>query len=93
REFKGRKMSTVLEVTEYVENEKVRLVSDTQGTVWDSVFRVEDLEGGTELTLEMKAKPYKFFARIMNLFLKGFMKKALAKDMDAVKQYCENQSL
>ncbi|MDX1642399.1 MAG: SRPBCC family protein [Balneolaceae bacterium] len=93
REFRGREMSTVLEVTEYEENEKIRLISDAQGTVWDSTFIVEDLEGSTELTLVMKAKPYKFFARIMNLFMKGFMKKALAKDMDAVKNYCEKRSL
>lgn len=89
REFKGRNMSTILEVTEFEEDERIRLVSDTQGTVWDSVFTLEDLEGGTELTLEMHAKPYKLSARFTNLFIKGFVKKALAKDMDAVKDYCE----
>lgn len=93
REFKGREVTTELEVTEYEEDEYVRIVSDTQGTVWDSVFTVSDLEGGTELTLEMNAKPYKFLARIMNLFMKRFIKKALKRDMDAVKKYCEKRSL
>lgn len=89
REFKGKKMSTILEVTEFEEDERIRIVSDTQGTVWDSVFMLTDLDGGTELTLEMHAKPYKLSARFTNSFIKGFMKKALAKDMDAVKNYCE----
>lgn len=89
REFKGKKMSAILEVTEFEEDERIRMVSDTQGTVWDSVFTVTDLDGGTELTLEMHAKPYKLSARFVNLSIKGFMKKAVAKDMDAVKSYCE----
>ena len=35
-----RKASTELEVTEYVPNERVRLVSDQGGTIWDTVFTV-----------------------------------------------------
>lgn len=91
RDFKGRKVSTELEVTEYVKDEKVRIVSDSQGTVWDSVFFVENLNGECKLTLEMIAKPYKISARLMNLFLKRFIKKAISKDMDSVKTYCEQQ--
>ena len=30
----GREASTILEVTEYVENERVRIVSDEGGTIW-----------------------------------------------------------
>lgn len=89
REFNGRKMATVLEVTEFEEDERIRLVTNTEGTVWDSVFTLTDLDGDTELTLEMHAKPYKLSARFSNFFIKGVMKKALAKDMDAVKNYCE----
>lgn len=89
RDFKGREVSTELEVTEYVKDAKVRIVSDSQGTVWDSVFIVQSREGKSELTLEMVAKPYTISARLMNLFLKRFIKKALSKDMDSVKEYCE----
>ncbi len=85
-----RKASTVLEVTEYVENELVRLVSDAGGTIWDSAFIVEPDGVHTLLTLRMDAKPYKFLQKIMvPLIMKGFMTKALAADMDAVKEYCE----
>lgn len=90
RDMNGREASTILEVTELVENAHIRLVSDTMGTVWDSVFTVERREGGTELTLIMDARAYKFLPKIINPLMKGFMKKALEKDMIAVKKYCES---
>ena len=90
RDMNGREVSTELEVTELVENAHIRLVSDTMGTVWDSVFTVERREKGTELTLIMDAKAYKLLPKIINPFMKGFMKKALEKDMDAVKTDCES---
>lgn len=89
REFKGREVATELEVTEFVENDRVRIVSDTQGTIWDSLFTVIKKDDGCELTLEMEAKSYKFLSKILTPLMKGFIKKALVRDMDAVKTYCE----
>ena len=86
----GREASTVLEVTEYVENERVRLVSDEGGTVWDSVFTVRPVDAGTELTLVMDASPYTFKSRMLVPIMKLVIRMGLVKDMDAVKQYCEN---
>lgn len=37
REMNGREASTELEVTEYKENDHIRRVADSHGTVWDSV--------------------------------------------------------
>lgn len=90
REFKGREVATVLEVTEYSENDHIRIVSDMQGTIWDSLFTVSENNGGCKLTLEMEARPYKFISKIMTPLMKGFVGKALKRDMDAVKEYCEN---
>jgi hypothetical protein len=89
REFKGREAATELEVTEFVENDHIRIVSDTQGTIWDSLFTVSKKESGCELILEMEARPYKFLSKIMTPLMKGFISKALERDMDAVKAYCE----
>ena len=86
----GREASTVLEVTEYVENERVRLVSDEGGTIWDSIFTVSPVEGGTELTLVMDAAPYTFKSRILVPIMKLAIRMGLVKDMDAVKKYCES---
>lgn len=86
----GREASTVLEVTEYVENERVRLVSDEGGTVWDSIFTVRPVDGRTELTLVMDAAPYTFKSRILVPIMKLVIRMGLVKDMDAVKEYCES---
>ena len=90
RRMGKREASTELEVTEYVPNERVRLVSDQGGTIWDSVFTVVPVaKDEVELKLEMDANAYKPAAKLMNLMIRGFIKKAIEKDMDAVKAYCE----
>ena len=85
----GKENTETLEVTEYVENECIRIVSDTQGSIWDSVFRVKQVGDQTELTLVMEAKAYKLLAKIFNPLAKLFLKKAIAMDMDYIKAHCE----
>jgi len=89
RMMKDKKASTELEVTEYVENDSVRMVSDTHGTVWDTIFTFAAKDGGTELTMVMDARAHKLLPKLMNLLVKGMITKAVAKDMDALKAYCE----
>ena len=38
RLMNGKESMTELEVTEFIDNEHVRMVADSHGTVWDSVF-------------------------------------------------------
>lgn len=92
RTMNGKQVSTELEVRELVEDEYIRIVSDAGGTIWDSVFSVSEQDGMTELQLVMHAKPYKLTARFINLFIKGMMVKALEKDIQSVKDYCERVS-
>ena len=90
RRMGKRSCATELEVTEYVPGERVRLVSDQGGTIWDSVFTTRELaEGRTELTLVMDAHAYRFLAKLLNPLIGGMLKKAIAKDLDAVKAHCE----
>lgn len=89
RLMKGKEASTELEVTEYIKNEKVRLVAENIGTVWDTTFTVKAEGGGTLLTMAMDAKSNNFFAGIMNTMIRGMIAKEVEKDMDAVKVYCE----
>lgn len=96
RVMKGREASTVLEVTEYVRNERVRMVADAGGTVWDSLFTVtavgEGDGGRTRLELVMEARPYRVMARLMVPLMRGVVAKAVEGDMDAVKGWCEGGS-
>lgn len=89
RDINGREAVTELEVKEYLENDYIRIVADSHGTVWDSLFTVKENDNATTLTLVMKAKPYKLLPKLMNLVMKYFIRKALENDMDAVKSYCE----
>lgn len=89
RVMKGRESTTELEVTEFVESEHVRIVSNKHGTIWDTVFIVKTTDGHTELTMTMNTKPYKFLPKIKNPMIKGMLMKALEDDMDIVNTICE----
>jgi len=80
---------TDLEITEYSENEHIRMVAESHGTVWDSVFSFHREGDATELTLVMDAHTKNFFLKIMNFLMKSFFKKGLEKHVDALKNYCE----
>ena len=90
RLMNGRENTTELEVAEYVENDRVRMIADAGGTVWDTLFTVRPDDGGTELTVEMDCRPYKLVARFIVPLIRGRVATAVAKDMDAVKAFCES---
>ena len=89
REMQGKQAVTELEVTEYVENEHIRLEANSHGTIWDSLFSVSEHAGVTTLTLTMHAHAYKLLARVLNFLIQGMIKKEVAKDLEQVKTYCE----
>lgn len=90
RLMKGKEATTEVEITEYVENERVRMVADSRGTVWDTVFTVTSENGCTTLTARMAARSDKLFSRVMNPLIRGMIAKAVERDMDLVKSYCES---
>ena len=87
----GRKATTVLEVTEYVPDERVRFVSDQGGTIWDTVFTVAPGPDGrgTRLVMVMEARPHRLLAKFVTPLMKGVVAKAVAADLDAMKAYAE----
>jgi uncharacterized protein YndB with AHSA1/START domain len=89
RRMRGKETTTELEVTEYVENDRVRILADAGGTVWDTVFEVAAESDQVRLKVTMDAKAYQLMSKLVNPFIKGFVKRAIESDMDAVKIYCE----
>ena len=89
RMMMGREASTELEVTEYVENERVRIVSEAGGALWDTVFTVAPDGQGTELQMVMDAQPRIMSARMTMPLIMGAVRKAVERDLDAVKAFCE----
>ncbi len=92
RMMMGREASTELEVTEYVENERVRIVSEAGGALWDTVFTVVPDGEGTALGMVMDAQPLSMSARMTLPLIIGTVRKAIEQDLDAVKAFCERQS-
>lgn len=86
---KGVEASTELEVTEYVENDRVRIVSEAGGAVWDTVFTVSPAAGRTELTMTMDARALKWPAKLTLPVVMRMIRKAVISDVDAVKAFCE----
>jgi polyketide cyclase/dehydrase/lipid transport protein len=82
---------TDLEVTEYEENSYIRMVADSHGTIWDSIFTIKMVGEQTELKLTMDAKSQKLLPKLLNPLFKGLYKKGLEKHMEAVKSFCEKQ--
>ncbi len=93
RSLKGKEQTTELEVTEYVVNQHVRLVTpvDEHGFVWDSMFVVRPQGGATALTLTMDARTDRLIGKVMLRLIGGTLQTALEGDMDAVKRFCEGR--
>lgn len=89
---KGKELITELEVTEYAENDRIRMVADTHGTVWDTVFEVKPSGESTELTITMDARAHKLLPRLMNPLFKGLFRKGLEQHMVTFAQFCERAS-
>lgn len=85
----GREVHTELEVTEFVENERARLVSDAGGTIWDTVFTIKPDDGCVELQLVMDIRPYRLPARLFIPLIRGKVVKGVERDMDCIREFCE----
>ena len=91
RVMHGKDVANELEITEWAENNRVRYVADSHGTVWDTVFTVEPDRDYTLLTMTMESNAKKLIPKIMNRLMSRMVKKAVEQDMDALKQFCEQQ--
>ncbi len=90
RIMNGREQSVELEVTEYAENERIRLVSDVGGTIWDTLFSVFEKADSVEMRMQMDIIPHTMLARIMTPLVRRMVVKGVESDMDSVKEYCES---
>ncbi len=90
RSTKGKEMVTELEVTEQVENEYARFVTDVGGTVWDTLFTFLPVGDRTELKIQLDARAYKLLPKIMvPLIVKGMVRKGMEKHINSLRAYCE----
>ena len=89
RLMNGREQTVELVVAEYIENDRVRMISDAGGTIWDTMFTVSKRPDNVALEMQMDIRPHTLFARIMTPLIRGMVVKGVESDMDAVKAFCE----
>jgi carbon monoxide dehydrogenase subunit G len=93
RVMNGKEMTLDFDVTESVPNQRVRIVNEVHGTRWDSLITLTPSNALTTLTMRMDTETRPLVARLlMPLMLRLFIRKAVEKDFDAVKAYCERSS-
>ena len=91
RVMNGKEQTVELEVGEYVPNERVRMISEAGGTVWDTVFTVHQRnDSEVEMKMVMDARAKHLVSSFFNRLIRGMIAKAVESDMDAVKTYCES---
>ncbi|MCA9048742.1 MAG: SRPBCC family protein [Planctomycetaceae bacterium] len=86
----NKEQQTELEVTEFADNDRIRLVSDAGGTIWDTVFSVKSADNGVLLEMNMDIRPYRRMAKLLIPLFRGPIVKGVNHDMDCVRQYCEH---
>jgi hypothetical protein len=89
RLVRGKPQTFDQEVTEYTPGHSISMINVTHGTRWEGRFTVQPADQGTIVTLTMDAVTDHLFARVMNRLIGRMLQRALDKDMDAVKTYCE----
>jgi len=91
RIMNGRENVAELEVTEQIENERIRMVCDEGGTVWDTVFLTNRSGDRTRLEMTMDARPYKLMAKLTIPIVNLMIKKFIRQDMEEIKAWCEKR--
>ncbi|MEP6493862.1 MAG: SRPBCC family protein [bacterium] len=89
RAMNGKHVVTELAITEFVDNERVRMVAESHGTVWDTTFTVKANGGQVILTTRMDAMSHNALRMIFLSLINPLVKSSVAKNMDAVKLFCE----
>lgn len=89
RKMGRRTAATELEVTEYEHPNRVRLVADEGGTIWDTTYTYLNTREGTDVHLQMDIRPRSLLARLTNRFIRGAVLRGIERDLDEVKAHFE----
>lgn len=90
----GKEATETMWITDYAENDFYQTRAESHGSVYISRLTVESLGEDTRLTMSFSGEAQTFFvkliAAIMGFMVKGSMKKAIAKDLDNIKNHLES---
>ncbi len=91
RVIDGAEYTNELEITEYVENQHVRIVTSSHGTVWDSFFTVAETDRITTLDLNLTGKTRQLLPMFINPLARTTIRNAIDRDLEMVKKALENR--
>ncbi len=90
----GKKATEIMWITDYIENEYYQTRAENHGTIYKSKLSVEPVGKNTKLTMSFSGEAQSFFVKILSLcmgfMMKGSMKKAIAKDLNDIKNHLES---
>lgn len=89
RRFGRRAATTELEVTEYERPNRVRLVADEGGTIWDTTYTYLTTRDGTDIHLSMDVRPHTLLARLTSRLVRRLVVQGMERDLDAVRAHFE----
>ena len=85
----GRDGTSEVEVTDFVDGQRIQLEDESAGSSWSTTYAVVDVGGTSRLTMTVEAEPRKLLARLtMALGMSGY-RKSMEKHLDAIKAHCE----
>ncbi len=92
RRMGKREATTDLEITEWVDSERVRMVADSGGTIWDTRFTFTPTSRGTAYVMEMEARGHKPLNRFMNRLMSPLLRRGMEKHLRELARYCVEQA-
>ncbi len=95
RTMYGKQATEEMEVTSYSVNNGYTVEAESHGAHYTSVYRFEDRDDGTDVTLTFEARPVSLLARLLSplspLMLKS-VAKAVQQDMVDLKSHLEQSA-
>lgn len=92
RSMGKRQLHNELEVVERDDRRRhLRMVADTDGTIWDTTMDVRPTEEGCTVTFAMTATGSTWFKRMMNAAMSPLFRRGIAGHLDGLKTRCEAQ--
>jgi uncharacterized protein YndB with AHSA1/START domain len=92
RLMNGKEHHFELEVRDYdAQARRVRYVTDTHGTVWDTTVVVDPDGSGARVQFSMDCIGSTRLKRVMNRMLQGLFRRGMIKHAAMLKDYCESR--
>ncbi|MEM6732019.1 MAG: SRPBCC family protein [Myxococcota bacterium] len=89
---RGETVSFEFEIVEYEPASRARIVNDTHGTRWDTLYSFASDGDATRVTLTMDAHPGSLAQRLVIALTQGMIRRSIAKHLSSARSAIEAHS-